>query len=1105
MQKRNSEAPNDAQKPQSQPQPAETDTSVRPSLAKRFSMDHSSRKSSTSSRTVPSNTTSPRPTDTTDLSFGSIACVAEQDIDELCPTATPKDAAAGPAVAEPGETSVTHEIRSPESQVAETKGVDPHEAVADEPLVASPDDQPQTAEPHGEEPKPAEQPGGETRHVEPQSSDSRQSEPQGRESQHVEPQSNKLVSAESRRSEVPDVDSQPAAESQHDEPLNTEPLEIKVQAPQDKPSTSPETQHPGALPAIQFAKPIEQGPFAESAQATQEEDPAFVAVQDDAVSPAEAQSQPRSLSPVPAPALTETALRRARLPMEAAPVNLVDNEGAAPADVVAKRVQEAPSLAPTPKAALERAPTAPALATTPKAAPILDRAPTEPALTRTTGGMPTLDTASTASATAERVMSPVSLTTGQPGGPTLRPQPSLSSTASPSLPWSSPPQLPADSTSEAGPSSTSSHSSPVLSSQLAPSPPLDSLPARTDIPSATSLSSLPFNEGETRSSATFLGAIGKRGWDAMRQLRQAPATRKRDQKPDSRRRSFFGPTIHHSRSDLSKRAQSPTTVWLDWLESPVTSPMGSPPLASVSPGSLSSAAASRARRMVHIPPLSLPTSTSMQSLSRHTEASAPTGIFGTPLREAIAACHLGAMPETPLPEAQSSADVPLKERPQLLQRAEARAQYIPRIVTRSIESLEKWGVQEEGLYRISGRSSHSSRLRALWDSPAMDLDMAAIAPADLDVHAVCSVLKMYLRELPDPLLPKDVTQVFDRLCTEAAGGSPLTPDMQRQLAPQLAPLMAQVPICEWYLLRELADHLGRLTEPATVERTKMPLSNLTLVLAPTVQISVVTLMTVVQLRDVLFNDETRPAPDAALAHEVLEGDAYRQSTMARGWRGADTPASASRQIPSVKSVTDPDRPSLMSKPSAGALRNKPSMFSAELNVATPGASDTAHTRALDPVSEPTGKEGCARTPQGAPLGSASATTAPSATETLLTDAKTPLGIYPAEQGTPTPEDKSALDPVLKPALTSAFFHKNSEKCSQAADANPSHKDHQGNSCNMAPKEQGAHAVKEDASGIKDATPSNGSSTTALPIADRFSQPRSSILAGMLRAEAAKHF
>ena len=138
---------------------------------------------------------------------------------------------------------------------------------------------------------------------------------------------------------------------------------------------------------------------------------------------------------------------------------------------------------------------------------------------------------------------------------------------------------------------------------------------------------------------------------------------------------------------------------------------------------------------------------------------------------------------------------------------------------------------------------------------------------------------MYLRELPDPLLPKDVTQVFDRLCTEAAGGSPLTPDMQRQLAPQLAPLMAQVPICEWYLLRELADHLGRLTEPATVERTKMPLSNLTLVLAPTVQISVVTLMTVVQLRDVLFNDETRPAPDAALAHEVLEGDAYRQLSL----------------------------------------------------------------------------------------------------------------------------------------------------------------------------------------------------------------------------------
>lgn len=56
-----------------------------------------------------------------------------------------------------------------------------------------------------------------------------------------------------------------------------------------------------------------------------------------------------------------------------------------------------------------------------------------------------------------------------------------------------------------------------------------------------------------------------------------------------------------------------------------------------------------------------------------------------------------------------------------------------------------WGPKEEGMFRISGRSSHVARLRKEFDGGA-DLDMADCHPGDLDPHAVSGTLKSYLRE-----------------------------------------------------------------------------------------------------------------------------------------------------------------------------------------------------------------------------------------------------------------------------------------------------------------------------------------------------------------------
>lgn len=371
--------------------------------------------------------------------------------------------------------------------------------------------------------------------------------------------------------------------------------------------------------------------------------------------------------------------------------------------------------------------------------------------------------------------------------------------------------------------------------------------------------------------------FGKRSLEVMGRLRpiQTAANsrmltpRSETGRSDHRRRSLFAPLM--SRVESRTTIASPTRQWLDWLETPgMTLPRASKLRALRSSSMLS-------------------TSSSMQSL-RQTTVASPTGtednsgLFGMPLHRAVAATRVAAAlsPDlVPLDHGSGATEGAL--RPPLLSRAQAQQQYLPRVVTRCIESLEKWGCEEEGIYRISGRSSHSFKLRALWDVPGTDLNMADIEPADLDVHAVCSVLKMYLRELPDPLLPCELTAAVERVCGPSLSSQSPTPsradsvmgttsrslpmvideEKQAEVARELEPLMQRIPYCEWYLLREMAEHLGVLIDAETVAKTKMPLSNLTLVLAPTLQVSGMLFMTLIQQRHVLFTETTRPWLDAA--------------------------------------------------------------------------------------------------------------------------------------------------------------------------------------------------------------------------------------------------
>ncbi|SAM85383.1 uncharacterized protein UBRO_07345 [Ustilago bromivora] len=333
------------------------------------------------------------------------------------------------------------------------------------------------------------------------------------------------------------------------------------------------------------------------------------------------------------------------------------------------------------------------------------------------------------------------------------------------------------------------------------------------------------------------------------------------------------------------------------------------------------------------------------------------GVFGAPLQDAVLRSRLSSLSSTTTPttnrspshEDQDHLGVPdlgkaftsnLFDSPRNTPRAsvaggfealsliEARHLYLPRLVVRCIESLEKWGPSEEGIYRISGRSSHTSKLRQFFSDPRNDLLLDQIHPADLDINSVCSLLKSYLRELPETLIPVDLTGKLDAAVSkllfelpeevgaragkgvEAGGKNPDSKVAQLcsdKVKDHLEPLVKQLPVYNWYLLRELTHHLGLLAEEEVVARTKMPISNLTLVLAPTVSISLPLLQVLVRHREGVFSGA---APGTGVGEDVVAAAASALTSTPISTEGKEKVEKKKKVAP-----PKPAKPALLSSPS----------------------------------------------------------------------------------------------------------------------------------------------------------------------------------------------
>ncbi|TRY95239.1 hypothetical protein DNTS_023080 [Danionella cerebrum] len=83
------------------------------------------------------------------------------------------------------------------------------------------------------------------------------------------------------------------------------------------------------------------------------------------------------------------------------------------------------------------------------------------------------------------------------------------------------------------------------------------------------------------------------------------------------------------------------------------------------------------------------------------------------------------------------------------------ARLVPILIEKCAEFIKEHGLSEEGIFRLPGQDNQVKHFRE-----AFDAGERPSFPRDTDVHTVASLLKLYLRELPEPVVPWTQYQDF---------------------------------------------------------------------------------------------------------------------------------------------------------------------------------------------------------------------------------------------------------------------------------------------------------------------------------------------------------
>ncbi|KAM9678219.1 rho GTPase-activating protein 24 isoform 7-T9 [Trichechus inunguis] len=144
----------------------------------------------------------------------------------------------------------------------------------------------------------------------------------------------------------------------------------------------------------------------------------------------------------------------------------------------------------------------------------------------------------------------------------------------------------------------------------------------------------------------------------------------------------------------------------------------------------------------------------------------------------------------------------------------------PMLVEQCVDFIRQRGLKEEGLFRLPGQANLVKELQDAFDcgeKPSFD--------SNTDVHTVASLLKLYLRELPEPVIPYAKYEDF-LSCAKL-----LSKDEEAGVK-ELAKQVKSLPVVNYNLLKYICRFLDEVQSYSGVN--KMSVQNLATVFGPNI-------------------------------------------------------------------------------------------------------------------------------------------------------------------------------------------------------------------------------------------------------------------------------
>ncbi|KAL8699760.1 MAG: hypothetical protein Q9224_001272, partial [Gallowayella concinna] len=183
---------------------------------------------------------------------------------------------------------------------------------------------------------------------------------------------------------------------------------------------------------------------------------------------------------------------------------------------------------------------------------------------------------------------------------------------------------------------------------------------------------------------------------------------------------------------------------------------------------------------------------------------------------------------------------------------------LPAVVYRCLEYLEAQdAASEEGIFRLSGSSVVIKALRDRFNNQG-DFDFLADGQY-YDVHAVASLLKLYLRELPSTVLTRELHLDFLAV---------LELDSKPKKIAAYNMLVHQLPAANWTLIRSLSAFLIGIVNNSVVN--KMSVRNVGIVFSPTLNIPAPVFAMFLTEFDAIFGEGPGQAPTAPVEVSINE-------------------------------------------------------------------------------------------------------------------------------------------------------------------------------------------------------------------------------------------